>query len=58
MDILPFFQMFYGFMAGIYLKVFGISFNVGDVRVSLHQILIAAGITIMAISMFWRGAKR
>ncbi len=56
--MLPFFELFYNFIAGVWTVVFGgLIFSIGGIDVSLGDLFITAMITFMAINMFWKGAK-
>lgn len=51
-------EMFINFIAGIWTVVFNDTIlNIGNIDVSLGDIVIAGLIVVMCINLFWRGAK-
>ncbi len=56
--MLDFVNMFFNYIAGVWTTVFGNTIlTLGSVEFSLGNLIIAGLICIMAISLFWRGAK-
>lgn len=56
--MVDFVNMFVNYIAGIYTTVFGGTvLDFGSFSVTLGELLCAGIVTILAINLFWRGAK-